>query len=602
MSGLHPDLFASDHLVIARRRVLLQLVESLVFEGVVRFEISQSSEQQGVAQAVSVTIAGKDEGGRPVAYLASGRRRSFGRIRLRGTILRRCEGEQDREADSLARLLVETHGNHGADVERLASFIAELEQTVLKHAQSELERQRAVIAGSEDYDDLETLCGAGHPYHPCFKSRVGFDLEDNAAFGPELGAKVRPLWIAARGDLTVRAASGGLEVSHFLRHELGGPLWQAWRDRVADRGAAPDDFVLIPVHPWQWREQIVPLFYDDLHRGDLIPLGQSLDDYRPQQSIRTLANLSAPRKSSLKQSLSIVNTSTARILAPHTVANAPRISDWLASLAAADPFLSEELRTVFLREVLGAAYDPPQLPPMQPRSYGILSCIWRESLHAYLQPDETAMPWTALTHVDPAGRPYIQPRLRAHGLEWIERLLDVAITPVLHLLVAHGVALEAHAQNMILILRNGMPSRLALKDFHDGVRFSPAHLARGDQMPALHPTPARHVRVNRNSYLTVQDPVAVRDFLYDAFFFINLGELSTFLDERLAFPESRFWSRVEVAINAYRARWPTLANRAELFDLRPARIEVEKLTRRRLFAESEPQTHLIPSPFTNLTL
>src|SRR5690606_14123813 len=119
--------------------------------------------------------------------------------------------------------------------------------------------------------------------------------------------------------------------------------------------------------------------------GHLIPLGTAEDSYRPQQSIRTLANITAPEKAYLKLSLSIVNTSTSRILAPHTVENAPRITDWLQGIARDDRFLREEVRPVLLGEVLGAAYDRPSFDLGHPSAtYGILSCIWRESIHPFL--------------------------------------------------------------------------------------------------------------------------------------------------------------------------------------------------------------------------
>lgn len=42
---------------------------------------------------------------------------------------------------------------------------------------------------------------------------------------------------------------------------------------------------------------------------------------------------------------------------------------------------------------------------------------------------------------------------------------------------AEGIATESHGQNIILVHKQGWPTRVLLKDFHDGVRYSPAHLA-----------------------------------------------------------------------------------------------------------------------------
>ena len=46
----------------------------------------------------------------------------------------------------------------------------------------------------------------------------------------------------------------------------------------------------------------------DLGAGSLVPLGVGDDDYRAQQSIRSLANASRPEQPTLKLALSIVPT------------------------------------------------------------------------------------------------------------------------------------------------------------------------------------------------------------------------------------------------------------------------------------------------------
>lgn len=581
---------APECVVLARRRVLRQLLEALLFENIVVAEETQQ------VDGTSFVLRGQGSDGEEVRYVARGRRRfSFGRIRLDGETILRVTSGGSREAESPTQLLQDTQCLHRADPERLAQFAAELEQTVIKHAQA---LQRGVVESCDDhYDQLESAVGAGHPYHPSFKSRVGFDLVDNACYGPEFAPQLQPVWLAAERQHTATAVSEDLDGDAFLQAELGAARWAEWRTRLLQTGRSPDDFVLLPVHPWQWREQIAPWFWEDLHEGRLIVLGSGHDFYRPQQSIRTLANLTQPLRASLKLSLSITNTSTSRILAPHTVRNAPLVSDWLGALVQSDPYLMRELRPIVLREVMGASFDPERTAPLQARTYGALSCIWRQSVHASLGPGESAAPWAVLTSLDRAGRPCVAPWLRRHGSAWLPRLLEVAVLPLLHLLVAHGVGLEAHAQNMILIHDGGWPTRVALKDFHDGVRFSPEHLAEPERVPRLHATPSRHVRVNRNSYLTTDRPAAVRDFLFDAFFFINLGEMALFFADHGIVDEPTFWELVARIVGGYERRSPGARDRMAAFELRPATFEVEKLANRRLFPETDVQTHQVRWPF-----
>jgi siderophore synthetase component len=181
---------------------------------------------------------------------------------------------------------------------------------------------------------------------------------------------------------------------------------------------------------------------------------------------------------------------------------------------------------------------------------------------------------------------------------WLTRLLEASVLPIVHMLYAHGIALESHAQNMVLIHREGMPVRIALKDFHDGIRFSRKHLADPEKCPALRGTPDYHARVNRNSFIETDDPDAVRDFMHDAFFFINIGELALLVADSFGFPEQRFWGLVREVIQRYQQRHSHLAERFALFDLFVPTIEVEQLAKRRLFPDTELRVHRVPNPLS----
>lgn len=59
---------------------------------------------------------------------------------------------------------------------------------------------------------------------------------------------------------------------------------------------------------------------------------------------------------------------------------------------------------------------------------------------------------------------------------------------------AEGIATESHGQNIILVHKQGWPTRVLLKDFHDGVRYSPAHLAHPELAPELDQLPPEHAK------------------------------------------------------------------------------------------------------------
>jgi 2-[(L-alanin-3-ylcarbamoyl)methyl]-3-(2-aminoethylcarbamoyl)-2-hydroxypropanoate synthase len=561
-----------------RRRVFRQLVESLLYEGAVR------TDRDGDEHVVT----GIDHDGQPVRYSFSAVRRfGFGRVGLTSPVLR--DGV---EAESVTRFLSEVRKSLDADPDHLPGFARELEETLFKDALSEHLREDP--PSTADHDALESAITDGHRYHPTYKSRLGFDVADDLAFGPEFANPLRPLWLAAHRDITEVSGSASLG-GDYVTEQLGTAV-EGFHRRIEDAGRDPDDYVLVPVHPWQWRERIARAFSEQLGRGELIPLGDDPDEFLAQQSIRTLTCRDAPERPYLKLSMSMVNTSTSRGLAAHTVRNAPRITDWLREVVAGDDYLSGELRPILLGEELGVSVTP-EADLLQADTYGALACIWRESLHPHLGTGERAIPFTGLTACLRDGTPLIDAWVRDTGVEdWVRQVVRVSALPLVHLLCAHGVALESHAQNMALVHVDGKPERVVLKDFHDGVRFSREHLAK--PAPELAGTPAHHQ--NRNSFVETDELSLVTDFLLDAFFFINLGELALFLADHYGFAEQDFWRVVVEEIRAYQRRFPELEARFELFDLFTPAIEVEQLTTRRLHPDTELRLHAVPNPLAEV--
>lgn len=555
-----------------RARVLAQLVESLVFERVLATEHSptpRASDASWLARDASNDALLPPWRGRtahrvgPYAFVTSGEH-AFGRVRLDGPVLR--DGVP---ATDPARFLAEVADHLDADDACRDRFAVELAATVLNDALAQHHRTGRDDRADPDagHDALEPLITEGHRYHPAYKSRLGFSTDDQRAYGPEFAPTVRPLWLGL--DPTITTSSGADPRA-------------VWENQFP--GGVPDDLVAIPVHPWQWRHHVARAFAAEVADGRVRVLGEDGHDYRPQQSIRTLACVDAPRLPSPKLSLSITNTSTARGIAPYTVRNAAPISDWLATIASTDPVLRDKARLIVLRELAGTSASAG------PREReGALSCLWRESLHVHLHPAERAVPFPGLTSRALDGTPLIDPWIREQGAAgWAGRLVTAAVLPLVHLLLAHGVAHEAHAQNMLLVHAGGLPTRVALKDFHDGLRFSRTLTPTA---PPLEAPPAHHG--NANSFLETDDPRLVTGFLLDALCFVNLAEIAHLLASDYGLAEPAFWALVRDAVRAHAERH---ALTGSPFDVFAPTLEVERLTTRRLHPDTELRLMTVPNP------
>ncbi|MDQ0958238.1 hypothetical protein QFZ66_002116 [Streptomyces sp. B4I13] len=192
--------------------------------------------------------------------------------------------------------------------------------------------------------------------------------------------------------------------------------------------------LLIPVHPWQATHV--------LGRS-----GREGMAARPLMSLRTLA-LADGRH--VKTSLSTRLTSSVRDISVGSVAASAVLSAFAETLAPHAHGLLHMTRT------LGAATAcSPDL-----------AAVLRESPREYGGPGEHVVPVAALAGT---GLP--------RDSAWLGRLARLGLTVGLRMLEL-GVALEAHGQNLLVVLSpSGEPLRLVYRDLAD-IRVSPARLAR----------------------------------------------------------------------------------------------------------------------------
>lgn len=580
------------------QRVVGQLLQTLLYEDVLPYDVI-SKPKSGPSGATTFSLALAER-----RYQVNGWRcHSFGLIRLEHATLLVEGAAGSPEPVSLHRFLGDLETALG-DVAVQPGFVNELTQTLIKDVQSAAwpvpfhETPQTL-----DADALEQYFIEAHSYHPCYKSRLGFSLQDNQRYGPEFAQPLQVYWLAVPKRLAHQGAVRGLALADRAAEDAGPQVLARLDGHLAQRQLSRDDVVLMPVHPWQWENALVPALYPELASGDIALLGEGETTYTAQQSIRTLA----PRNTGqpyLKLAMSITNTSSTRILARHTVTNGPIITQWLQRLIDTDA-TAQAAGFVILGEVAGVALDERAFPEARySEVYGKVGAIWRQNIGEFLEDGERAVPFNGLSQFarDAEGAPaspFVAPWLERHGLEaWTRQLLHVATLPIIHMLFAEGVGMEAHGQNIVVIHRDGWPLRVALKDFHDGVRFSTAHLARPELALALalEPVPERHAALNRNSFLVTDDPGAVRDYSCDAFFFIALAELAIFLHRHFGLDESRFWSMTAEVIKNYQRAHPQHVKRYRCFDVFAPRWEVEALTRRRLFGDDVPQVKHVPNP------
>ncbi|HDR7949623.1 TPA: siderophore biosynthesis protein [Bacillus toyonensis] len=575
----------SEEYISVRRRVLRQLVESLIYEGIITPVRVEKEEQ------ILFIIQGLDEENKNVSYQCHGRERmTFGRIAV-DSLLIRVQDEQQ-EIQSVSQFLEEVFRVVNVERTRLDSFIHELEQTIFKDTIAQYERNKREEYTGKSYDEFESHLIDGHPYHPSYKARIGFQYRDNFQYGYEFMKPIKLIWIAAHKKYATVGYENEMIYSNTLTEEIGVQRIEEYINRIQNMGCNPKQYLFIPVHPWQWENFIIPNYADHIQGKYVIYLGESSDDYCAQQSMRTLRNMTNPKKPYVKLSMNLLNTSTIRTLKPHSVVSAPAISNWLSDVVSQDPYLRDESRLILLKEFSSVTYDTNKKA-----TYGSLGCIWRESVHKYVDKQEDAVPFNGLYAKKKDSTPIIDAWLNKYGIEnWLQVLIQKAIIPVLHLVVEHGIALESHGQNMILVHKEGLPVRVALKDFHEGLEFYRPYLKEIDKCPEFTKMHKTYVNGKMNDFFEMDRIECLQEMVLDALFLFNLGELAFILADEYEWKEERFWMMIVEEIENHFRKYPHLKGRFESIQLYTATFYAEQLTKRRLYLDVESLVHEVPNP------
>nr|WP_307834416.1 IucA/IucC family protein [Actinoplanes lichenicola] len=295
---------------------------------------------------------------------------------------------------------------------------------------------------------------------------------------------------------------GGMTVADVLAYgPEHSPVIRLHRLRVPpDRwyGTAPP---ILYAHPWQAERLLA-------EHPWLTPDGHT-EPVRPLMSLRTVAPVSGGPH--IKTAVDVQMTSAVRTVSPAAVHNGPVLSGLLRRLTADQPI-------DILAEIAAGAVIVDGHPQRH------LAHVIREA--PQLHPGELAVPLAAI-HTIKISDPY----------EWMTALAEIFFAPVTCVL-ARGVALEAHGQNTLVVLRDGRPRRILYRDL-GGVRVSARRLRNACvEPPPLH------------GDLPTDDPAVLRTKLAAAAFGTVAAEVVAALTRTHGADPGRLWAIVARAVRA----------------------------------------------------
>ncbi|MET9866647.1 IucA/IucC family siderophore biosynthesis protein [Streptomyces sp. NPDC006386] len=408
-----------------------------------------------------------------------------------------------------------------------------------------------------DFQTIETSMTEGHPCFVANNGRLGFGIHEYLSYAPETASPVRLVWLAAHRSRAAFTAGVGIEYESFLREELGAETVERFHAVLRDQDLDPADYLLIPVHPWQWWNKLTVTFAAEVARKHLVCLGEGDDEYLAQQSIRTFFNRTSPEKHYVKTALSVINMGFMRGLSAAYMEATPAINDWLAQLIEGDPVLkSTGLSIIRERAAVGYRHlEYEQATDRYSPYRKMLAALWRESPVPSLQEGEQLATMASLVHVDDQGASVAGALIERSGLaptEWLRRYLQAYFTPLLHSFYAYDLVFMPHGENVILVLKDGVVQRAIYKDIAEEIAVM-------DPDAVLPPTVERlRVEVPEDKKL-----LSIFTDVFDCFFRFLAANLAS----EGILEEDDFWRTVAEVTRAYQESTPELADKFKQYDM-----------------------------------
>ncbi|MEW2564803.1 IucA/IucC family protein [Streptomyces griseorubiginosus] len=494
-----------------------------------------------------------------------------GKTRYDFTAVRRSLDHWQVDADSITRhrdgtelplaaldFFIELKDTLGLSDEILPVYLEEISST-LSGTCYKLTKPQVPVAelARRSFQDIETGMTEGHPCFVANNGRLGFGVHEYLSYAPEAASPVRLVWLAAHRSRAAFTAGVGIEYETFVRQELGEETVERFHGVLRDKGLDPADYLLIPVHPWQWWNKLTVTFAAEVARDLLVCLGEGDDEYLAQQSIRTFFNRSHPGKHYVKTALSVLNMGFMRGLSAAYMEATPAINDWLAGLIESDPVLkSTGLSIIRERAAVGYRHLEYEAATDRYSPYRkMLAALWRESPVPSLQDGESLATMASLVHVDHEGRSFAGALIERSGLtptDWLRRYLRAYYTPLLHSFYAYDLVFMPHGENVILVLRDGVVERAVYKDIAEEIAVMDAE--------AVLPPAVERLRVE------VPDDkklLSIFTDVFDCFFRFLAANLAT----EGILEEEDFWRTVAEVTRDYQRSVPELADRFRQYDM-----------------------------------
>lgn len=376
------------------------------------------------------------------------------------------------------------------------------------------------------------------PFHPLSKAKIGFTPFDYQKYMAEFGRKATLCWVAICNNSVVKGCpENGLETLDILQDKEK----EIIENELMLKEISKDNYTILPVHPWQLNNVIIPNFKQELKDGTIVILDSRVGDFLATSSVRSLTSPHASTKM-LKLPISVMSLGAARYLPVVKLLNGIAGEQMFRQALACDEtlasrvFLCEEKNWWgYMPQSMGLFDDHPRHLAAQVRIY----------------PQEIMTDGYKIIPMSSLGV-----ELPAHHFlgELLEKNLskedvtnfyiDLAGTfyDITIRLFKVGIVPEIHGQNCCLVLKNKKIVGLLFRD-HDSVRLHQPYLDKHEIKD-----PGYHIRPGYSNSLYNDTIEKLIFYIQSLGTQVNLAAIMDSLSKNYHIPEKIFWKITEMKL------------------------------------------------------
>ncbi|MDP4097190.1 IucA/IucC family siderophore biosynthesis protein [Paenibacillus sp. P96] len=377
------------------------------------------------------------------------------------------------------------------------------------------------------------------PFHPLSKAKVGLSSQDYQQFMAEFAQPIILRWVAVSNHALIK---GSPEEEVEALDVLSEPERAVIKQELAEKGISPNQYTMIPVHPWQLKNIILPNYRTEIEDRTVVVLDAQAGEFLATSSVRSLTGTAASTRM-VKLPLSVKSLGAARYLPVVKLLNGLAGEKMFRQAVACDETLAERVFLCEEKHWWGYMPESMGLFDDHPRHLAAQLRIYPQEI---VQEGYKIIPMSALgvvltNHSHLLSLIWGGSPSKAEVLTFYTELSAIFYDIVMRLFKV-GIVPEIHGQNCCIVLKDNRITGLLFRD-HDSVRLHQPYLDRHQIQD-----PGYHIRPGYSNSLYNETLDKLIFYVQSLGTQVNLAAIMEALSEAYEIPENIMWRITEAKL------------------------------------------------------